>query len=139
MNSCGGDNDPIEPDTPTVSEIVLADKNQSALEFDAGASSQTVRFSTTQTWSAEVSSGDWCTVSPASGSAGNGSITVSVSENTEEAERSATVTLKAGEASQTLRVAQEGAEVVPEPDPEEPSDVSGDNESLDEEQGMWDE
>ena len=106
MNSCGGDDDPIEPDTPTVSEIVLADKSQSTLEFDAGASTQTVRFSTTQAWSAEVSSGDWCTVSPASGSAGNGSITVSVSENTEEAERSATVTLKAGEASQTLEVTQ---------------------------------
>ena len=87
MNSCDGDDDPIEPDTPTVSEIVLADKSQSTLEFDAGASTQTVRFSTTQAWSAEVSSGDWCTVSPASGSAGNGSITVSVSENTEEAER----------------------------------------------------
>lgn len=106
MNSCGGDNDPIEPDTPTVSEIVLADKNQSTLEFDAGASTQTVRFSTTQAWSAEVSSGDWCTVSPASGSAGNGSITVSVSENTEEAERNATVTLKAGEASLDLEVTQ---------------------------------
>lgn len=106
MNSCGGDDDPIEPDTPTVSEIILADKNQSTLEFDAGASSQTVRFSTTQTWSAEVSSGDWCTVSPASGSAGNGSITVSVSENTEEAERSVTVTLKAGEASLDLEVTQ---------------------------------
>ena len=89
-----------------MSEIILADKNQSTLEFDAGASSQTVRFSTTQTWSAEVSSGDWCTVSPASGSAGNGSITVSVSENTEEAERSVTVTLKAGEASLDLEVTQ---------------------------------
>lgn len=139
MSGCGGEDDPIEPGTPTDDEIVLADKNQSTLEFDAGASTQTVRFSTTQAWSAEVSSGDWCTVSPASGSAGNGSITVSVSENTEEAERSATVTLKAGEASQTLRVAQEGAEDVSEPDPEQPSDVSGDNESLDEEQGMWDE
>ena len=138
MNSCGGDNDPIEPDTPTVSEIVLADKNQSTLEFDAGASTQTVRFSTTQTWSAEVSSGDWCTVSPASGSAGNGSITVSVSENTEEAERSATVTLKAGEASQMLRVAQEGAEDVSEPDPEQPSDVSGDNEGYGEDTTTWD-
>ena len=106
MNSCDGDDDPIEPDTPTVSEIVLADKSQSTLEFDAGASTQTVRFSTTQAWSAEVSSGDWCTVSPASGSAGNGSITVSVSENTEEAERSATVSLKAGEASLDLEVTQ---------------------------------
>lgn len=106
MNSCDGDDDPIEPDTPTVSEIVLADKSQSTLEFDAGASTQTVRFSTTQAWSAEVSSGDWCTVSPASGSAGNGSITVSVSENTEEAERSATVVLKAGEASLDLEVTQ---------------------------------
>ena len=106
MNSCDGDDDPIEPDTPTVSEIVLADKSQSTLEFDAGASTQTVRFSTTQAWSAEVSSGDWCTVSPASGSAGNGSITVSVSENTEEAERNATVTLKAGEASLDLEVTQ---------------------------------
>ena len=106
MNSCGGEDDPIEPDTPTVSEIVLADKSQSTLEFDAGASTQTVRFSTTQAWSAEVSSGDWCTVSPASGSAGNGSITVSVSENTEEAERNATVTLKAGEASLDLEVTQ---------------------------------
>ena len=106
MNSCDGDDDPIEPDTPTVSEIVLADKSQSTLEFDAGASTQTVRFSTTQAWSAEVSSGDWCTVSPASGSAGNGSITVSVSENTEEAERSATITLKAGEASLDLEVTQ---------------------------------
>ena len=45
MNSCGGDNDPIEPDTPTVSEIVLADKNQSTLEFDAGASTQTCKYS----------------------------------------------------------------------------------------------
>ena len=106
MNSCGGEDDPIEPDTPTVSEIVLADKSQSTLEFDADASSQTVHFNTTQAWSAEVSSGDWCTVSPASGSAGNGSITVSVSENTEEAERNATVTLKAGEASLDLEVTQ---------------------------------
>lgn len=106
MNSCGGEDDPIEPDTPTVSEIVLADKSQSTLEFDADASSQTVHFNTTQAWSAEVSSGDWCTVSPASGSVGNGSITVSVSENMEEAERSATVVLKAGEASLDLEVTQ---------------------------------
>ena len=37
MNSCGGEDDPIEPGTPTDDEIVLADKNQSTLEFDAGA------------------------------------------------------------------------------------------------------
>ena len=113
LGSCGGD-DEMNPEPSVDAEITFTEESQSyvsgGMTFEAAADSKTVHFTTNQAWDVEVASGEWCTVSPASGSAGSGSFTVSVTENTEDADRSTSITLTAGTASQTLQVMQKGKE-----------------------------
>ena len=112
LGSCGGD-DEMNPEPSVDAEITFTEESQSyvsgGMTFEAAADSKTVHFTTNQAWDVEVASGEWCTVSPASGSAGSGSFTVSVTENTEDADRSTSITLTAGTASQTLQVTQTSA------------------------------
>lgn len=112
LGSCGGD-DEMNPEPSVDAEITFTEESQSyvsgGMTFEAAADSKTVHFTTNQAWDVEVASGEWCTVSPASGSAGSESFTVSVTENTEDADRSTSITLTAGTASQTLQVTQTSA------------------------------
>jgi hypothetical protein len=73
------------------------------------AGSYPIAVTSNTAWTAAVNTAaTWCTVSPASVT-GNGTVTVSVSENPTVAFRAATVTITAGSLNQTLVVTQVGA------------------------------
>ena len=95
---------PVEP------SLSLKDQEISA---PAAGLEQTVTFQTNQDWSASYDAG-WVTVTPASGSAADGSatITVSVTKNDTFDARSAKVSVKAGPLSATITVSQAGKDVV---------------------------
>ena len=95
---------PVEP------SLSLKDQEISA---PAAGLEQTVTFQTNQDWSATPDAG-WVTVTPASGSAADGSatITVSVVKNDTFDARTAKVSVKAGPLSATITVNQAGKDVV---------------------------
>ena len=69
----------------------------------------TISFNASTAWTAQSvndRADAWCTVSPASGNARAGTITITTKENTDTDERSASVTIKAGTAQQTIKVTQ---------------------------------
>lgn len=70
--------------------------------------SQTITFNVNRDWSAS-SSETWCKVSPSSGSASDGTVTITVScdPNTSYDARTCTVTIRANEMSQTVKVTQD--------------------------------
>ena len=80
------------------------------MNFTEDAGEQTFTFTANTTWSvsvAETSGGaTWCTVSPASGNAGEQIVTVKVDANDTYDDRSVTLTLKAGTATETFVVTQ---------------------------------
>ena len=67
--------------------------SDSKSDFEAAGGSKTVAFTANYDWTAE-SSETWLTVSPASGTADAGSITLKAAENTGSAARTASVTVK---------------------------------------------
>lgn len=81
--------------------------DQSALSFTLKEGTADVSIDGNYAWTV-VSSDDWCSVSPSSGTS-SGSLTVKVVENDTPTERNATVTLKCGDAAlQTISVKQSG-------------------------------
>lgn len=108
---CSGE-EKVNLELPDGDGIVFSQESQSCVsdgvKFGHAAGSEIISFSASQDWMVEANSSSWCVVSPLSGVAGNGSITISVSENTEETERNTTVTLKAGKSMKTLKVVQKG-------------------------------
>ncbi len=78
-----------------------------SLEMSADGSSGTVSFTVNRDWTASASE-SWVTVSPSSGSASDGpvSITIKASPNTTYEDRNATVTIKAEGLTQTVSVRQ---------------------------------
>jgi len=103
--ACGGDSDePAQnPDPATVEKSVTLE-NSNANSFD-------VSFSANETWKA-TSDADWCTATPAQGTAGdNKKVTVSSSENTSKDARVAHITVKSinsGKTYATITVTQPG-------------------------------
>lgn len=89
--------------TPTViPELSLSDL---AANFEAsGVLEKTVSVTSNVDWTA-LSADSWVTVSPTSGT-GNGTIKISVTENTSFETRSSTVTVKAGDKTATVKVSQ---------------------------------
>ena len=79
----------------------------SSLEFASGSGSKAFKIMTNTTWTV-ASDQTWCSVSPASGS-NDGSVTVSVGENSSTVERTATITVKSEAGDQTVKVTQKGA------------------------------
>lgn len=98
--SCGSD-DPA----PSGSGLTIDDSQLAVTLTGSEGAKQTVRFTAHESWSADVSK-DWCILTPASGEAGNISLTVSATANTTGANRTATVTLRAGGAQAQIQVTQ---------------------------------
>lgn len=84
----------------------ILEVSQSSFTISDQGSSQTISFSTNKDWSASVSGGTWCTISPASGSSEVKSITVSVTANDTYDDRSATITIKAEELTKVITISQ---------------------------------
>lgn len=111
--SCNKPGDP-QPDTP---QIVIPQESQAifsqGITFEAGTSalSRTVKFSSNVAWSADVAdtkASAWLKVSPPSGAAGDVTLTISAPKYSNETDRAATVTIKAGTESKSFPVKQKG-------------------------------
>ncbi|MBR3793960.1 MAG: hypothetical protein IKK27_08540 [Alistipes sp.] len=80
-----------------------------ALNFATEGGSQNVTFTSSGEWTAQVlndRANDWCKLTPASGAAGNGQITVTAAANATTDERSASIILKSGTVQKTIKVTQ---------------------------------
>ncbi|MBO7331062.1 MAG: leucine-rich repeat protein, partial [Alistipes sp.] len=79
------------------------------LNFDEHADVQTISFSSTMDWTAELindRADGWCSISATSGTAGSKDIDVTVTENTSTDDRTASVIIKSGAISKTVRISQ---------------------------------
>ena len=85
----------------------------SDMEFAAGSGSKIFRIKSNTAW-AVSSNKNWCSVSPTSGSV-DGSVTVSVDENTSSSSRTATITVESATITRRLAVTQSGATPVTPP------------------------
>lgn len=113
-------------------ELVFSDESASlfanGIDCAASGASQTIAFTVNCDWTVTVEGGDsWCTVSPESGEKGDASFILTISKNEEEVERTATVTLKAGDIIYHMTVTQEG----------KISGLTGGNENYEGEEGSW--
>lgn len=81
--------------------------SSSNIEFSADGSSGSITFTANRDWTARAND-SWVSVSPSSGAASDGSVTVSVrcNANTTYEDRSTTVTINMGDLSQTVSVKQ---------------------------------
>ncbi len=86
--------------------LTLADGQNNSITLPASGGSETISFTTNYSWTAE-SSEDWLTISPASGEAGEHSIKVSATVNTENASRTAKVKILSSVITATLSVTQD--------------------------------
>ena len=97
----GGSNQPQPQTTITLTTT--------ALNFTTEGGSQNVTFTSSGEWTAQVlndRANDWCKLTPASGAAGNGQITVTAAANATTDERSASIILKSGTVQKTIKVTQ---------------------------------
>lgn len=91
---------------PTNPTITLS---KSSVSFDEFANEESISFSATANWNAEIindRADGWLSVSPQSGAAGNASITIKANDNDTADERSASVCIKAGGTQKTINVVQ---------------------------------
>ena len=95
----------------------------SDMEFAAGSGSKMLRITANTTW-AVSSDNNWCSVSPTSGS-NDGSVTVSVDENTSTSSRTATITVESATITRRLAVTQSGATPVAPPSSQDRSFTVG--------------
>ena len=84
-----------------------------------------ISFTATADWTAAVEDGEWLSVSPASGKAGEISATLSATANNEADARTATVRITCGTDEATVTVTQEGAAGEEPEEPEEPEQPTG--------------
>ena len=104
-----------------VVETPKLDVDKAAVSVTAEAGQATFNVTTNQDWTASADA-DWVSVNPNNGKASDKAVAVKVTaeDNATEAERTATVTVKAGTLSKTVKVTQaaKAAEPTPEPEPE---------------------
>ena len=99
--------------------------NKTAVALAATAAEGAFEVTANNAWSADVDA-DWVSLEPANGAGGEKAVTVKVTaeDNTAEA-RTATVTVKSGKLTKTVKVAQAAAAVTPgpgdEPGPDAPT------------------
>lgn len=98
MSGCSDKEEPI-----VESSIILSGANSYVFEMAGG--TQTISFTSTQPWTAS-SGQSWCKVTPASGQAESGSITISVDENTTFDERNTSVVIRSGDVTESVTVTQ---------------------------------
>lgn len=98
----------IEPDSITVSP-------KDRITSSANGVTQTLNVKANNNWTSSIkySSGSgWCSVSPASGDASIGSVSISITPNTEGEERNAEIIFICGDSQQVIAVTQQQNDVV---------------------------
>lgn len=106
--SSGGEDIDEPTPTPTPSQPTLT-LNTTASDFTTNGGSNTVSFTASEAWTAEVinSRADaWCSVSPTSGKAGDAMITITTTANDTPDDRSASIIIKVGSVQKTINVSQ---------------------------------
>ena len=110
--ACSKDGDDERNDNPTPSPDKPKDEitiSKSLISFDEFANEESISFSATADWIAEIvndRADGWLSVIPQSGTAGDASITIKSKDNDTPDERNASVRIKAGSASKTIAVSQ---------------------------------
>ena len=104
-----------------VVETPKLDVDKTAVSVTAEAGQATFNVTTNQDWTASADA-DWVSVNPNNGKASDKAVAVKVTaeDNATEAERTATVTVKAGTLSKTVKVTQAAKTTTPEPPVDEP-------------------
>ena len=92
-------------------------RSNAEMTLPASATDTTISFTATAEWTAAVEGGDWLSVSPASGEAGEIAATLSASANNKTEARTATVRISCGTDETTVTVTQNATD---EENPEEP-------------------
>ena len=112
----GGEDGGTTPQDPTPEKPKAEIKLETAsFDFPAEGGKDEISFSTTEAWTAEVinSRADgWCAINPTSGEAGDAKITVTTEANDTPDDRSASIVIKAGTASKTVKVSQKQKEAL---------------------------
>lgn len=101
-----GDPNPNPTPSKPKTEIKI---ETTASDFSSEGGRQAISFTTTEAWTAEVinSRADgWCSISPTSGAAGSATISVTTEPNDTHDDRSASIVIRAGSASKTVKVSQ---------------------------------
>ena len=99
---------PTPTPTPTPEEAeIRIDATSVVIPVDGG--TESVKFNSTQKWNADVKYNEgsaWCIISPKSGAAGDAVITIEADENTDGANRTATLTIASGKVKKTVSISQ---------------------------------
>lgn len=101
--------DPFQINVVDKSSVVLDNASDANMLFDDAASTRTLSFTTIAGWRAEFvndRAADWCSISIERGKGGKNAIEISVTENTDLEERSASFNIISGVAKQTVVVTQ---------------------------------
>ena len=107
--SKGGEDIPTPPPTPTPPvEKDYVTMAKDSLEATCQGGDIQISFTTNHDWTAS-SNQSWCTLATTSGEKGNVALKATLAENTAFEKRMATITLKAGTASQKVIITQEAA------------------------------
>ena len=106
VSSCRGDDDePVAP-PPPVDKIEIPSTVDTKPVLSAEGGTATVTFTASKAWTATVLSSDWLTLSSISGNAGLATLTITATVNETPDDRSATIIIKSGTASQSINVTQ---------------------------------
>ena len=103
------DPDNPNPEKPKQETVTLSPGTNAAPVITSHGGTSTVSFTSSSSWTASIintKADSWCSVSPTSGVAGPATITITVKENTTPDNRSASVVIKVGTATQTIKVEQ---------------------------------
>ena len=100
-------------------------RSDAQMTLPAAETDTTISFTATAEWTAAVEGGDWLSVSPASGEAGEIAATLSASANNKTEARTATVRISCGTDETTVTVTQNAASEENPDEPEEPEGPTG--------------
>ena len=100
------------------------------MTLPAAATDTTISFTATADWTASVEGGEWLTVNPSAGEAGEISAELSASANSETAARTATVRISCGTDQVSVTVAQDGAAGDEPSEPEQPEEPEEPEEAM---------
>lgn len=93
------------------SEITIDDDIiQNGLTFSCAEGEKSISFTTNEDWTLSISSNDWCTAFPKSGNKGQAVVNFYFINNALNEERSVSVTIKSGTATQSFTITQKGEE-----------------------------
>ena len=100
--------EPVPPE-PVAASITLAEGTDKQPLVESAGGTFSINFTATAAWTASIGNSradSWISVSPASGEAGEKSVTITVASNESTDERSASVFLTCGEEQETIVVTQ---------------------------------